>query len=182
MAISSDAYSTKSRSALEGTVNSYKDILQGASFTMVKIHVNYRLRPRQDGRHFPDDIFKYIFLNENVWISIKISLKFVLKGLINNIPTLVQIMAWHRPGYKPLSESIMVSLPTHICVSRPQWVKKHFLARLMFCCTASQSEARFKIKVLTNTDFNTDFAPKSRPMMSQSWESTGLMLVMLYDP
>ena len=35
------------------------------------------LRPRQNGRHFPDDIFKSIFLNENVWISIKISLKFI---------------------------------------------------------------------------------------------------------
>ena len=35
------------------------------------------LRPRQNGRYFTDDIFKYIFLNENVWISIKISLKFV---------------------------------------------------------------------------------------------------------
>ena len=32
------------------------------------------LRPRQNGRHFPDDIFKWIFLNENVWISIHISL------------------------------------------------------------------------------------------------------------
>ena len=50
-----------------------------------KIHVN-NLRPRQNGRHFPDDIFKCIFMNENVWISIKISLKFVLKDLINNIP------------------------------------------------------------------------------------------------
>ena len=29
------------------------------------------LRPRQDGQHFPDDIFKSIFLHENVWISIK---------------------------------------------------------------------------------------------------------------
>ena len=35
------------------------------------------LRPRQNGRHFPDDIFKCIFLNENEWISIKLSLKFV---------------------------------------------------------------------------------------------------------
>ena len=35
------------------------------------------LRPIQNGRYFPDDIFKRIFLNENVWISIKISLKFV---------------------------------------------------------------------------------------------------------
>ena len=48
-----------------------------------------------------DDIFKCIFLNENVWISIKISLKFVPKGLINNIPALVQIMAWRRVGDKP---------------------------------------------------------------------------------
>ena len=61
------------------------------------------LRPRQNGRHFTDDIFKCIFLNENVWIPIEISLKFVLKGLINNIAVLVQIMAWCRPGDKPLS-------------------------------------------------------------------------------
>ena len=81
------------------------------------------LRPRQDGRHFPDDIFKWIFLNENAWISINISLKFVPRGPINNIPTLVQVMAWRRPGDKPLSEPMMVRLPTHICVTRPQWVK-----------------------------------------------------------
>ena len=81
------------------------------------------LRPRQNGRHFADDIFKCIFLNENVWIPIKISLKFVPKGPINNIPALVQIMAWRRPGGKPLSEPMMVSLLTHICVARPQWVK-----------------------------------------------------------
>ena len=31
-------------------------------------------------------------------------------------------MAWRRPGDKPLSEPMMVSLPTHICVTRPQWV------------------------------------------------------------
>ena len=79
---------------------------------------------RQNGRHFPDDIFKWIFLIENVWISIHISLKFVLKGLINNIPALVQAMAWRRPGDKPLSEPMMVSLLTHICVTRPQWVNK----------------------------------------------------------
>ena len=80
------------------------------------------LRPRQNGRHFADDIFKYIFLNENVGIPIKISLKFVPKGRINNIPALVQIMAWRRLGDKPLSEPMMVSLPTHICATRPQWV------------------------------------------------------------
>ena len=84
-------------------------------------HLN-SLRPRQNGRHFADDIFKCIFLNENVWIPIKISLKFVPKSRINNMPTLVQIMAWRRSGDKPLSEPMVVSLPTHICVTRPQWV------------------------------------------------------------
>ena len=80
------------------------------------------LRPRQNGRHFADEIFKCILLNENVWITIKNSLKFVPKGPINNIPALVQIMAWRRPGDKPLFEPMLVSLPTHICVTRPQWV------------------------------------------------------------
>ena len=80
------------------------------------------LRLRQNGRHFADDIFKCIFLNEDVWIPNKISLKFVPKGPINNIPALVQIMAWRRPGDKPLSEPMMVSLTMHICVTRPQWV------------------------------------------------------------
>ena len=80
-----------------------------------------------NGRHFSDDIFKCLFLNENVLISIKISLKFVAKGQINNIPALVQIMAWCRPGDKPLSEPMMVVLPTHICVTRPPWVKGLFM-------------------------------------------------------
>ena len=82
------------------------------------------LRPRQNGRHFADDPFKRIFLNENVWISRKISLKFVARVRINNIPALVPIMAWRRSGDKPLSKPIMVSLLTHICVTRPQWVNQ----------------------------------------------------------
>ena len=66
------------------------------------------LRPKQNGRNFPDDIFKCIFLNENVWISIEISLKNVTYGPVNiNITALVQIMAWVRPGDKPLSESMI---------------------------------------------------------------------------
>ena len=81
------------------------------------------LRPRQNGRHFADDTFKHIFLYENVWISIEVPLKFVPEAPINNIPALVKIMAWCRPGDKSLSEPKMVRLPTHICVSRPQWVK-----------------------------------------------------------
>ena len=80
------------------------------------------MRPRQNGRHFADT-FKRIFLNKNVRSLIEISLKFVPKGPNNHIPSLFQIMAWRRPGDKPLSEPMMVCLPAHICVTRPQWVK-----------------------------------------------------------
>ena len=80
------------------------------------------LRPRQNGRHFADDMFKCIFMNENVWIPIRISLKFVPKVPINNIPALVQIMAWRRSGDKPLSQPMMDSLLMHICITPPQWV------------------------------------------------------------
>ena len=52
------------------------------------------LRSRQNGRRFTNETFKRIFLNENIIILIEISLKFVPKGPINNIPALVQIMAW----------------------------------------------------------------------------------------
>ena len=90
------------------------------------------LRPRQNGRHFADDIFKCIFVIENVWILIKISLKFVPKGPIPNIPTLVQIMAWCRPGDKPLSEPTMASLLTHICVTRPQWVNSSWYCSWLY--------------------------------------------------
>ena len=81
------------------------------------------LRLRQNGRHFPDNIFKVIFIYQSFCILIKISLKFIPQSPINNIPALVQIMAWRRQGDKPLSESMMVSLLTHISITRPQWVK-----------------------------------------------------------
>ena len=80
------------------------------------------LRPRQNGRHFADDTFKRIFMNENLRISINISLKFVTIS-----QHWFKIMAWRRPGDKPLSEPMMVNLLTHKCVTRPQWVKCLFM-------------------------------------------------------
>ena len=86
---------------------------------LIRILIN-TLRPKQNGRHLADDTFKRISLNENVRISIKISLNFVPYGPINNILALVQIVAWRRSGDKPLSEPMLVRLPTHICITRPQ--------------------------------------------------------------
>ena len=78
----------------------------------------YGTSPLFSRRHY-----NCIFLNENVWISINISLKFVLEGPISNIPIMVQIMAWRRSGDKPLSEPMLVNLLRQICGPRPQWVK-----------------------------------------------------------
>ena len=97
------------------------DVIQMLRFLCVNT-----LRPRQNRRHFADDTFNRIFVNENVRISNKFSLKFVPKRPINNIQALVQIMAWCRPGDKPLSEPMMVCLLTHIGVTRPQWVNWSF--------------------------------------------------------
>ena len=68
------------------------------------------LRPRRNRCRFADNIFKCFSFNENVWISIEVPLKFVPKGPINNIPALVQILAWRRSGDKPLSEPMLVSI------------------------------------------------------------------------
>ena len=103
------------------------------------------LRPRQNGRRFADDTFKCIFLNENVRLSIKISLKFVPNGQINNNPALVHIMAWHRSGNKPLCEPMKVSLLTHICVTRPQWVKNSFAISL---CWPTDWQLKLSLKLL----------------------------------
>ena len=81
----------------------------------------------------------WILLNESVWISIEISMKFVPKGPINNILALVQIMAWRRTDdNSTLSEPMMVRLPRYICITRPQWVKEegHFLESCAKCVTS----------------------------------------------
>ena len=117
-----DRYLTKTISQRNANLHS-SFCLNISTILWIIIPLN-TLRPRQNGRHFPDDIFKRIFLNGNVRIALKISLKFVPKGTIDNI-SVVQIMARGRPGDMQLSESMMVSLLIHICVTWPQWVCLH---------------------------------------------------------
>ena len=60
-------------------------------------------------------------------------------------------MAWRRPGDKPLSEPMMVSLPTHICVTWPQWVINAYVSLSLNksnICMAC-------LHVLSGTFFNT---------------------------
>ena len=85
-------------------------------------------------RHFQMRFLEWNYTNE---ISITISLKFVANGPINNIPPLVKIV-WHRPGDKPLSEPILVSLLMHLCVTRPQWVNIALILCIYAVCTTQK--------------------------------------------
>ena len=76
--------------------------------------------PGQNGRHFTGDIFKSIFLNENVSISILISLKFVPNGLIDNTAALVWVMTWRWTGDKPLPEPMLTHF-TEVGWGSPKW-------------------------------------------------------------
>ena len=77
---------------------------------------------RQLGGKIADDIFKRIFVNENDWMSIKISLKFIPKCAIDNKSALVQVMAWHRQATSHYLNQCWPSSVTHICGTRGRWV------------------------------------------------------------
>ena len=112
-------------------------VKMGSYCIFIATHTIHMLIHRPCGQNFADDIFKCIFLNENVWISIAISLKFIPKGQINNIPALVHIMAW--PYYlnqwwlvyyriyaslglneimHAMNSSFVYMMPFHVC---PNW-------------------------------------------------------------
>ena len=72
--------------------------------------------------------------------------KFVLEVRINNMPALVQIMAWRRSGDKLLSELMLATLLAHICGTRPQWVNSNM--KLLNFKQLSNKELRFVSCVL----------------------------------
>ena len=88
---------------LKGPINF---IFNFNEFKDVSILTINTLRPIQNCCHFADDIFICIFMNENAWIPIMVSLKCVLKGPINFITALIKIMAWFWLGDKPISEPL----------------------------------------------------------------------------
>ena len=120
------------------------------SFTLCNYHWHYIMLEESEVKWTPDSLInicthwkyhlthwgrdKMADISQTTFPSVFSSMKmfefrlkfhwsFVPKGPINKIPALVQIMAWRRPGDKLLSEPMLISLPTHICVNRPQWVK-----------------------------------------------------------
>ena len=75
------------------------------------------------GRAKMADIFQTTFLKAFYWMKMYKSRLRFHGSLFLGVPALVQIITWRRAGNKPLSEPMMICLLTHICVTRPQWVK-----------------------------------------------------------
>ena len=67
------------------------------------------------------NVFSWIKIYE-LRLQFHWTLKSVPRGPIDNFPALFQIMVWCQLGNKPLSSTMMISLLTQICVTRPQWV------------------------------------------------------------
>ena len=80
-------------------------------------------------KHFADGIFKCIFFNESFRILTSFSLKLVSKGPIHYKLMLLQVMAWHRTGDKPVPDQWCPSSLTHLCVTR---------SRKAICAPASE--------------------------------------------
>ena len=76
--------------------------------------------PDQNGRHFADDIFESILLNEHLSIQIKFQLEFASNGSFDDKSALVQAMAWHRTGDKPLSKFMITQSPGAYMYMRDQ--------------------------------------------------------------
>ena len=114
------------------SIETIDDIPKAAYIWSHHVSIN-TLRLGKNGRHFLDDIFKRIFVIENTWISIEISLKFVPWGSINDIPALVQIIVWRRPGDKPLSEPMMAYVID--AYTRHPTSMSHSLCSLQIICT-----------------------------------------------
>ena len=65
----------------------------------------YLMKPRQYGIHFEDVIFKCKLLQDAMayWVNLHYNM-----SPINNIPEIIQIMAWRQRGDMPLFEPMVV--------------------------------------------------------------------------
>ena len=91
--------------------------------------------PGQNGRDFPDDIFKSNVMNKKFCISIQTSLNFVLKGPIYNFPTYIgsdnglapirrQVIIW--TNVDPVHWRIYAALGGDELIKDSPWYIRHF--------------------------------------------------------
>ena len=136
-------------SRLQGIIRTNNDLVSWRIYTpfgFTELTINQQNSSRTTVSNMDDDhieaetrwtsFFRWHFqmhLLEWKYIPIKIWL-FVPSVPIDSITPLVQIMAWCRPGYKPLSEPMMASLPTHICGTRSQFENLKIMYSRQECC------------------------------------------------
>ena len=89
------------------------------------------LRPKRNGQHFSDVIFKYIYLNKNIWTSIKISLEFVPRWFCKESHTYCNL--WYYCWIKILEK---------------QQNSMHFVFTLALCLTKSICTANASMKLI----------------------------------
>ena len=132
----------------------------------------------QNGHHFADDIFKRIFLEENGRILIRISLKFVSKGQIDNESALVWVIAWRRTSDTPLPEPMLTCSLTHICDT-----KGHAFIHWITCCRKSlyQIAGSLMKHLLWVLWLNCNRYVCSSIARSRSWETICLWIDNLFD-
>ena len=92
-------------------------------------HVLFKVSLTHWGRDKMAAIFQTTFSNAFPWMKMcefRLRFHWILFPMVQ-LTTLVQIMAWLQPGDKPLSEPMMVSLLTHICITRPQYGSSYLI-------------------------------------------------------
>ena len=99
----------------------YSIVSQGPWHPVIGPHWVNSSFPGQNGCHFADYIFKCIFMNRDFCISILISLKFVPKGVIDNMSALFQVMSWCQTGDKPLPKPMLMQFTG---AYRGEWVNQ----------------------------------------------------------
>ena len=77
---------------------------------MICYDIKINSSPRgQNGHHFSDEIFKYIFMNETFFLNlIRIPLKCGSKGPTDNKSASVKVVAWRRIGDKLLPYPVLI--------------------------------------------------------------------------
>ena len=142
---------------------------------IVKTHKVVTLRSRQNGWHFADDSSKYIFLNENERNLNKNSLNFIPKGPVNNIPALVQLMAWRRPGASHYQNQLWLIcfINDSYSIFPTAWWRHQmetFSALLAICAGNSPVPGEFPTQrpVTRSFDVYFDLRPNGR-LSKQSW-------------
>ena len=91
------------------------------------------LRPKQNGRHFADDIVMFISMNENFWILNKISLTYVPYGAIDNMAALTNLTNAGAPSglsllagcYNRLSGVLYVFGTENVIYFNPYFIYLH---------------------------------------------------------